>query len=285
MSAQTGARVGAEAADGLAAGTEEAGAPAPGTTGAEPWIRVEQAGFAIGGAVLLQDVEFSASGGELVALVGPNGAGKSTLLSLLSGDQRPTSGRVLLDGRPTADWPAKALARRRSVMTQHHSQAFSFTVHEAAAMGRAPHPVGPDDDALIERCLREADVDALAGRDVTTLSGGELARTVFARVLAQDAQVVLLDEPTAALDLHHQEVLMARARELAQEGRCVLVVLHDLTLAARCSDRIAMFDGGRLVALGPPGDVLTPDRIREVYRHEVAVLEHPTSGRPLVVPL
>jgi iron complex transport system ATP-binding protein len=251
----------------------------------EPWIRVEGAAFSIGGATLLEDVDFTAGPGELVALVGPNGAGKSTLLSLLAGDQRPTRGRVLLDGTATADWPAKALARRRAVMTQHHSQAFSFTVREAVAMGRSPHPVDSHDEELIDRCLAEADVAPLAERDVTTLSGGELARTVFARVLAQDARVVLLDEPTAALDLHHQEVLMARSRALAEQGRCVLVVLHDLTLAARYCDRIAVFDRGRLAASGPPAEVLTPERIREVYHHEVAVLEHPTSGRPLVVPL
>jgi iron complex transport system ATP-binding protein len=171
------------------------------------------------------------------------------------------------------------------MMTQHHSQAFSYSVREAVEMGRAPHPPSDDDERIIEDALSDADVAELAERDVTTLSGGELARTVFARVLAQDAGVVLLDEPTAALDLHHQEVLMARARRLADEDRCVLVVLHDLTLAARYCDRIAMFSRGALVACGAPREVLTPERIREVYRHEVTVIDHPVSGRPVIVPV
>jgi iron complex transport system ATP-binding protein len=230
-------------------------------------------------------VSLTADRGEVVALVDPNGAGKSTLLSLVAGDRAPTAGEVLVGGTAPTAWPARALARERSMMTQHHSQSFSYTVREAVEMGRAPHPPSEDDDRIIDAALSDADVAELEQRDVTTLSGGELARTVFARVLAQDATVVLLDEPTAALDLHHQEVLMARARRLAEEDRCVLVVLHDLTLAARYCDRIAMFSSGALAAAGPPKEVLTPDRIHDVYRHEVVILPHPISGHPVVVPV
>lgn len=248
-------------------------------------VTVDRASFRIGSSQLLDSVTLEADRGEVLALVGPNGAGKSTLLSLVAGDQRPTSGEVLVGGLAPHAWPARALARERSMMTQHHSQAFSYTVREAVEMGRAPHPASADDAGIVTAALADADVPALAERDVTTLSGGELARTVFARVLAQDAAVVLLDEPTAALDLHHQEVLMARARRLAQEQRCVLVVLHDLTLAARYCDRIAMFSRGGLVAAGTPEEVLTPERIGEVYRHEVSVISHPVSGRPVIVPV
>ena len=128
-------------------------------------------------------------------------------------------------------------------------------------------------------------MEHLEGRDVTTLSGGELARTVFARTLAQQAGIVLLDEPTAPLDLRHQEGLLRRARTLADEGRCVLVVLHDLSLAARWCDRVAVFSAGELTALGAPDEVLTAARIEEVYGQEVVVIPHPATGRPLVVPV
>ncbi|GAB6894213.1 hypothetical protein JCM18909A_20510 [Cutibacterium acnes subsp. elongatum] len=151
-------------------------------------------------------------------------------------------------------------------------------------MGRAPYPVG-DDEPLIEQCMQQVAVDGLAQRDVTTLSGGELARTVFARVLAQTTQVVLLDEPTAALDLRHQEAIMACALRLARQGSLVLVVLHDLSLAARYSDRVVVFHHGRLYAEGTPHDVLTPSLVRQVYHHDVVVIDHPVTGRPLVVPL
>ena len=169
-------------------------------------------------------------------------------------------------------------------MTQHHEQAFAFTVREVVGMGRAPYPVG-DDEPLIEQCMQQVAVDGIAQRDVTTLSGGELARTVFARVLAQTTQVVLLDEPTAALDLRHQEAIMACALRLARQGSLVLVVLHDLSLAARYSDRVVVFHHGRLYAEGTPHDVLTPSLVRQVYHHDVVVIDHPVTGRPLVVPV
>lgn len=251
----------------------------------EPCLEVRDVSFSIGGARLLDGVSFSASPGELVALVGPNGAGKSTMLALLAGDLVPTEGEVSLAGTAPHRWPAKALARQRSVMTQQHAQAFSFTVRELVEMGRAPHDASDRDEVLISSALADAEIEDLAHRDVTTLSGGELARAVFARTLTQDAGIVLLDEPTAALDLRHQETLMRRARALADDGRCVLVVLHDLSLAARFCDRLAVFSNGSLSALGTPEEVLTPERIEQVYRQQVAVLAHPVTGRPVIVPV
>lgn len=259
--------------------------PAPAPTPPAPCLEVHEVGFTIGGARLLGGVSFSASPGELVAMVGPNGAGKSTMLALLAGDLVPTEGEISLAGTAPHRWQAKELARRRSVMTQQHGQAFSFTVRELVEMGRAPHDASERDEELVTASLVEAEIEELAHRDVTTLSGGELARAVFARTLTQDAAIVLLDEPTAALDLRHQETLMQRARRLADEGRCVLVVLHDLSLAARFCDRLAVFSDGELSALGSPEQVLTPERIEQVYRQQVAVLEHPVTGRPLVVPV
>lgn len=251
----------------------------------DPCIEVVDVAFRIDGVSLLEEVSFSAADGEMLALVGPNGAGKSTMLSLLAGDFVPSSGSVALRGLAPHRWPSRALARERSVMVQQHSQAFSYTVREMVEMGRAPWDASEEDDALITSSLAAAEITPLAPRDVTTLSGGELARTVFARVLTQDAGIVLLDEPTAPLDLRHQEALMARSRQLADEGRCVLVVLHDLSLAARYCDRIAVFSSGRLAALGSPQEVLTAERIERIYRQSVSVLEHPVTGRPLVVPI
>ena len=251
----------------------------------DPCVVVEGVGFCIGAARLLHEVSFTASRGELLALVGPNGAGKSTMLSLLAGDLIPTSGRVSLAGTSPHRWVPKALARERSVMTQAHAQTFSFTVRELVEMGRAPHDESAEDAPTVAAALQDAEVAHLAQRDVTTLSGGELARTVFARTLAQQAGIVLLDEPTAALDLRHQEDVLRRARVLADEGRCVLVVLHDLSLAARWCDRVAVFSAGELTALGSPIEVLTPERIEQVYGQQVVVLEHPVTGRPLVVPV
>jgi iron complex transport system ATP-binding protein len=207
------------------------------------------------------------------------------MLSLLAGDLVPSHGSVSLAGTAPHRWAPKALARERSVMTQGHAQTFSFTVTELVEMGRAPHEASAEDARIIARALEDAEVDHLAARDVTTLSGGELARTVFARTLAQQAGIVLLDEPTAALDLRHQEGLLRRARALADEGCCVLVVLHDLSLAARWCDRLAVFSAGELTAVGAPAEVLTPERIEQVYGQRVMVLDHPVTGRPLVVPV
>lgn len=248
-------------------------------------VVVEGVSFSIGPARLLDGVTLTARRGELLALVGPNGAGKSTMLGLLAGDMAPASGRITLSGLTPHQAPPRQLARLRSVMTQQHQQAFSFTVQELVEMGRAPHEASEVDDAIVGTALADAEVAHLAGRDVTTLSGGELARAVLARTLAQDAPIVLLDEPTAALDLRHQESVLRRAAGLAREGRCVLVVLHDLSLAARFCDRVAMFDAGRLAALGTPEVVLTAERIAEVYGQQVAVLAHPVTGRPLIVPV
>lgn len=246
-------------------------------------VAVEGVGVVADGRPLLEDVSLRAGRGEIVALVGPNGAGKSTLLRVLSGDAVPSSGRVRVCGRDPRAWKAKQLARRRAVMSQSHTVAFSFTVREVVEMGRVPYDRSDADDDIVDRALRDGDVADLADRDATTLSGGELSRTVFGRVLAQTTRIVLLDEPTAALDLRHQEQVMKSATRLAAAGCCVIVVLHDLNLAARYAHRIAMFFGGRLVAEGPPSQVLTADRIRDVYGQDVRILDHPTTGLPLVV--
>ena len=247
-------------------------------------LALEGAGYRIDGHAILDGIDLRFVPGRLTALLGPNGAGKSTLLALAAGDLAPGAGRVLLDGRPLRDWPAKALALRRAVMPQDHAVRFGFGVREVVAMGRLPHPPDPEADArIVDEALASADIAALARRDVQTLSGGESARTTFARVLAQRTPLLLLDEPTAALDLHHQERVMHCARALARQGACVVAVVHDLNLAARHADRIVLLDQGRVAADGTPREVLRADTIERVYRQRVAVLPHPTRDIPLVV--
>lgn len=238
----------------------------------------------IDGRAILDAVDLRFARGTLTALVGPNGAGKSTLLAVASGDLVPVAGRVRLSGAELRDWKARPLARERSVLPQDHAVRFGFSVREVVAMGRLPHPPAPVEDArIVDGALAAADITALAPRDVQTLSGGESSRAAFARVLAQTTPVVFLDEPTAALDLQHQEAVLRIARGLADDGACVIVVLHDLNLAAGHADRIVMLHGGRIAADGSPREVLTRTTIEQVYGQPVLVLEHPTRGVPLVV--
>ncbi|MFT4258427.1 heme ABC transporter ATP-binding protein [Microbacterium sp.] len=250
--------------------------------------RLDRVGYSAGAVRILEDVTLDIGYGRVLGLVGPNGAGKSTLLSILTGDAAPTTGTVTLDDRPLGGWDPVALSRARSVLLQANQVAFSFTAGQVIEMGRAPW-IGTDrsddDDRAIADAISEADVATLAGRAFPTLSGGEKARVSLARVLAQDTPVMLWDEPTAALDLRHQEDVLTIARRLAAQGRAVVVVLHDLSLAAAYADDIAIIHHGRLVATGAPEDVLTAGRIDEVYDTPVRVIPDPGTGKPLVIPI
>ena len=247
-------------------------------------LSLQHVGFRIGAYAIVDDVSLAFARGTLTTLIGPNGAGKSTLLGLAAGDLAPTSGLVTLAGKPIAHWRARELAGQRSVLPQDHAVRFAFGAREVVAMGRLPHPPDPERDArIVDAALAAADVVHLAERDVQTLSGGESARVAFARVLAQDTPLVFLDEPTAALDLHHQESVMRTARRLADDGACIVIVLHDLNLAAAYSDRIVMLAEGRIVADGTPRDVLRPDTIERIYHQRVQVIAHPSRDVPLVV--
>ncbi|MFI6468827.1 heme ABC transporter ATP-binding protein [Streptomyces sp. NPDC050516] len=257
--------------------------PVPGQVALEASeLRVE-----LGGRPVLDGVGLQVRAGEVVALVGPNGAGKSTLLAALAGDVPANSGGVRIDGRPLAGRPAPELALRRAVLPQQASLSFPFAVEEVVRMGRAPWAgtVREDeDDAVVADAMAATEVTGFAGRPFDALSGGERARVALARVLAQRAPVLLLDEPTAALDLRHQELVLRICRERARAGDAVVVVLHDLGLAAAYADRVAVLHGGRLAAEGPPREVLDAELIGRVYRQPVEVLAHPRSGTPLVVP-
>ena len=188
-------------------------------------------GVHLGGRPVLDHIDLEVRAGELLALVGPNGAGKTTLLAALAGDVASSAGEVVVDGRPLATWTPLELARRRAVLPQQIQLGFPFLVEEVVAMGRSPWAgtdAADDDEAAVAAGLAAADARDLVGRRFTTLSGGERARVALARVLAQRTQVLLLDEPTAALDVHHQELVLRLLRERVGGGAAVVVVLHDL---------------------------------------------------------
>jgi iron complex transport system ATP-binding protein len=246
-------------------------------------VRIERSGRA-----LLDDVSLEVRAGEVLALLGPNGAGKSTLLGVLSGDTVPDSGSVRFGGRPIGDWSLIELARRRSVLLQDNQITFPFTVHQVVEMGRAPWrrtPLEEDDNAAIAEALEATDIMHLGSRRVPSLSGGERARVAFARVMSGRTGVLMLDEPTAALDLGHQEAVLTLARDRARAGDAVLVVLHDLNLAAAYADRIALLREGRVFACDAPERVLTAEIVSEVYRTPVEVIPHPGTGSGIVMPL
>ena len=243
--------------------------------------------YTVEGRNLVDGVSLTVRHGEIVAVLGPNGAGKSTLLGLLTGDLTPHHGRVSIAERPIADYSPRELALRRGVLPQSVTLSFPFTVDEVVRMGRAPHPDLPGaetEDAIVARCLAETDVAHLAGRAYPSLSGGERARVSLARVLAQGAPVLFLDEPTAALDLKHTEDVLRLARERARRGDAVVIVLHDLNLAAAYADRIALMARGSLVACGVPSEVCTAPLLSELYGHPVDVMRRPGSDELLILP-
>jgi len=247
-------------------------------------IEVDDVTVAVEGRNLLENVSAACLPGTLTALVGPNGAGKSTLLSVIAGDRRSTRGRVMLAGRDVASYSVRDLAQIRSVFPQGSVIRFGYTVEEVVAMGRAFRDLPPDDDRrAVHEAMVASEIDHMAFRNAQTLSGGEQARTTFARVVVQATPIVLLDEPTAALDLRHQEKVLAAAREMALTGATVVAVLHDLNLAAAYADKVVLLENGRVAADGTPWDVLRQELIETVYRQDVRILEHPVRGCPVVL--
>jgi iron complex transport system ATP-binding protein len=249
-------------------------------------LRAKAIGVRVEDRALLDGVDLELRAGEVLALTGPNGAGKSTLLRVLAGELEPTSGRIELDGRPLGSHSPHERARLRAVMPQETVLAFAFTVREVVAMGRHPRRStdAESDTAAIDRALRSTELEPFAERTFTTLSGGERGRTTLARVLAQESPILLLDEPTATLDIRHQERAMQIARSFAEAGGAVLAVLHDLNLAAAYAHRIALLERGRLAAIGPPWTVLSEAVLARVFEHPITVMRSPGGNTPLVVP-
>ncbi|MFJ3668229.1 heme ABC transporter ATP-binding protein [Streptomyces sp. NPDC090106] len=260
--------------------------PAPARPG-DVLAEAEGVRVRLGSREVLSGVSVAVRAGEVLALVGPNGAGKSTLLSVLAADLPASEGVVRVHGRPAAQWSAPELALRRAVLPQSAGLSFPFSVEDVVRMGRAPWAaVGPDeDDAVVAEAMRRTEVAEFAPRSFSALSGGEKARVALARVLAQRAPLLLLDEPTAALDLRHQELVLRVCRERARAGDAVVVVLHDLGLAAAYADRVAVLREGRVAADGTPAGVFEDRLLSEVYDQPVEVFPHPLrDGELLITP-
>jgi iron complex transport system ATP-binding protein len=246
-----------------------------------------------GGHRLLDDASVAVHPGQLVAVLGPNGAGKSTLLRTLAGDLAPTRGDVRMDGRPLVRWSAAERARRRAVLSQQVTLAFPFTALEVVLLGRTPHVQGSERAADVEIARDALEVTGtrhLESRLYPTLSGGEQQRVQLARALAQvwtcppdGARYLLLDEPTASLDLAHQHVAIETLKTFARAGTGVLVVVHDLNLAVHHADHVVLLRGGHVLAAGPPDAVLTVPRLREAFGVPVLALHDPRHPRPFLV--
>jgi len=236
---------------------------------------------AVSGATLRLDA------GEIVGVVGPNAAGKSTLARLAASLLVPSSGLVRLAGSDSSKLSRRERARRVAFLAQDEPGDLPFTAREIALMGRAPHLglwalEGEGDRAQADAALEELDAAHLAGRPVSQLSGGERKRVYLARTFAQGAPVLVLDEPTDALDLRHQARLVEALRTRARRGGSALLVMHDLSLAGSACDRVVLLDQGKIVAAGTPAEVLRAEALERVYAARLDVFAHPNTGRPLV---
>ncbi|TDC84939.1 ABC transporter ATP-binding protein [Actinomadura sp. 7K507] len=234
------------------------------------------------GRALVDDLSLEVPSGQIVGLIGPNGSGKSTALRCVYRALRPTSGTVLLGRDELADLAPRQSARLVAAMAQDGAVDVDFTVEEVVALGRTPHgrgnaPLTRHERELCEKTMERLDVAHLARRGILGLSGGERQRVLLARALVQEPRILVLDEPTNHLDVRHQVELLSLLREV---GLTVLIVLHDLNLAATVCDRIGVLSRGRLVKAGTPWTVLTPEIVSGVFGVEVTVVPHPLSGSP-----
>jgi iron complex transport system ATP-binding protein len=247
--------------------------------------------LALSGTPLLDTIDIDVQPGRITTVLGPNGAGKTTLLRVLAGELPPDTGSVSLGGRLIGEWTPRQRARHLAVLPQHSLLNFPFTASEVVMLGRTPHDSGlVHDREIVTQALTAVDGDYLAERIYTQLSGGEKQRVHLARVLAQiwaplpeGERYLLLDEPTSSFDLAHQQLTLEIVRHLAYQGVGVLMVLHDINLAARCAHRMILMQCGRVVAAGAPAEVLQRDTIARVFQVEATIGVHPVSGTPLVI--
>ncbi len=238
------------------------------------------------GKTLLRDVDLSLAPGQVVGVVGPNGAGKSTLLKAMTGERPMSGGDVELDGRSLKQWPAAQLAKRRAVLAQSTEVVFPFLVSEIVALAMRPNLTAPEQQQQAQRALAAVDMSSMSKRIYGTLSGGEKQRVQLARVLAQvwtcGCTYLMLDEPTASLDLSHQLLILRLARQHADAGGGVPMILHDLNLATMAADEIVALKEGHRVAAGAPQDVMTDDLIGALYGVEAKVRGVPEG--PFLLP-
>ncbi|HEX4211229.1 MAG TPA: ABC transporter ATP-binding protein [Candidatus Binataceae bacterium] len=239
----------------------------------------------------LREIELRAEAGDLLAIIGPNGAGKSTLLKVLGGLLQPWRGEVEIDGRPLDGFDRRSLARAVASVAQENPIAFQFSVLEVVLMGRAPHLGAfhletPRDVEVARAALETFGLEAIAARPIQELSGGERKRVFLARAMAQETPIVLLDEPTAFLDLRHVAEIFTLFRRLcAERGTAVIATLHDLNVAALYADHVLLLKDGACVAYGSPAEVLTATNLSVVYETGVYVGRHPVSGAIMIWPV
>ena len=246
--------------------------------------------LAYGERAVVRDLTISVPGGEITSVVGPNGCGKSTILRSLARLMKPRGGAIYLDGDAISNLPTREVARRLGILPQSPAAPEGLTVRELAAQGRYPHQSwlrqwSKADERAVERALQTTGVMDLADRPLDTLSGGQRQRAWISMALAQETETLLLDEPTTFLDMAHQlEVLQLLHRLNREEGRTILMVLHDLNNAARYSHQVIALSRGQVYDAGPPDEVVTPELLREVFGVEADVVPDPRTGAPLCIP-
>ncbi|WP_280949869.1 heme ABC transporter ATP-binding protein [Pseudorhodoplanes sinuspersici] len=255
-------------------------------------IDVAGAGVRVGERTILSGIDLTVGPGEIVALVGPNGAGKSTLLRAISGEVRLAEGKIAIKGRPLTDYSPRELARHRAVLSQHTNVSFDFSVEEIVVMGAdSARPQSWVRD-VARTAMKQCDILHLFDRPVTRLSGGEQQRVHFARAMLQllsaddrcKPGLFFLDEPTASLDLNHQLRMVEMVRNITKEGTGILLVIHDLNLMAMLASRVAMMKAGRIIALGPPDEVIRDDVMSDVFAVSNSVRVTPEAPMPFVLP-
>lgn len=253
-------------------------------------LQIDKLRFAYNGSPVIRDVSFAVDKGDFLGLIGPNGSGKTTLLRLIDGILHPAQGTIRILGTPVQKIKRIDLAKIVAVVPQVTPLVFPFTVQEVVLMGRTPHLgnwrfEGEKDYAIIKQAMEKTDTLTLAGRSMSRLSGGEFHRVLIARALAQEPQILLLDEPTAFLDIRHQVDLLNLIQGLNEEqGLTVIAVTHDINLASLYCKRIALLKEGQIQAIGRPEEVVTEEQIQAVYHTPVIVDRHPLTGRPRVTP-
>lgn len=251
-------------------------------------LDVEDLTISVNGKILLDSVSVSVRPGAVTGIIGPNGAGKSTMLSALAGFTSPHKGRILINGEDISGIPHQELARQRAVMTQNSDVAFPYTIREIVEMGRTPWGTNPANSTAVDQAIELTGLGHLLEREITTLSGGERQRTAFARVISQAfpvcaGRVILLDEPTAAMDVAYAEHTLALTQEFAAQGAAVVVVIHDLDAAASYADDLIVLDNGTVRAAGPTADVCDAQLLSSVYGTALEVFE--AGGRTRISPV
>lgn len=257
----------------------------------EPLLSVENACVEINGTPLVSEVSFQVQAGEILVIIGPNGAGKSSLLKALNGELKLSSGNVSFAGRSICDWPLNELATMRAMQSQFNSLNFPFRVEEVIALGRSPHASGKTiDQTIIDTLINKLDLAHLKDRIYPQLSGGEKQRTHLARVLAQiwrreDAEdrLLILDEPTASLDLGHQQQLIKLLKEFASTGAGIVLVVHDLNTAAKVADKLLLMCCGEARAFGSPEDVLQKELLENTFAAELRIIREPSADNLVIL--